>query len=482
MDYDIYGDIAQRTGGDIYIGVVGPVRTGKSTFITKFMEELVIPNMETDKKTVAVDEMPQSASGKTVMTTEPKFVPSESVLVKVNGKNAKVRLIDCVGYMVDGALGGDENGEVRLVSTPWQEAPMPFEKSAEYGTKKVIKEHSTIGVVVTADGSFTDIKREAYIKKEEEVINELKSINKPFIVLFNTTKPSDNDTKKQCEELQTKYSVSVIPVDVLKLDKEGIQKILLKLLEEFPMKVLNVDIPDWMKALPLDGDILSSTISKIKTATEKVSKMKDCRFLEEIFDDSEFFEPIEEVKADMATGKALLNCTPKGGVFFKALSETADEEILDEMALINYVKESSVAKKNYSKIKDAFTTAENDGYGIVEADFKSSTIEEPEVVKKSGQYCVKMRVNSQSMHVIRADLTQEVEPVYGSKEQCENFLSLMETEGYDATIFGRKLSDVVSENIQKKSVGFSDNLKVKLKRVVTKASNEKRTGIIYILL
>ncbi len=482
MDYDIYGDVAERTGGDIYIGVVGPVRTGKSTFITKFMEELVLPNMENGKKTVAVDEMPQSGSGKTVTTTEPKFVPSEAVTVTANSKRAKVRLIDCVGFMVDGALGGEENGEARLVSTPWKDHPVPFSEAAAIGTEKVIRDHSTIGVVVTTDGSFTDVKREAYAEKEIAVIEELKSLNKPFIVLFNTTKPNDLETKKTCEDLQRKYGVTVVAADVLKIDKQGLEEILGKVLEEFPIRVLNVDIPDWIKSLPKDGEILSCTVNKIKEVSKNVFKMKDCSLLEKTFDDSDLFEPIEDYSANMATGEVRLSCTAKNGVFYRAISEAAGETLQDETALINYVKELTVAKKGYAKIKDALSAAEENGYGIVEADFSTSSVAEPEIVKKSGQYCVKMRVSGKSVHIIRADLTEEVEPVYGSREQCENFLALMEREGYDATVFGRKVSDLVNENLQKKSTGLSDNLKTKIKRVVTKAANEKRSGLIYVLI
>lgn len=482
MDYDIYGDVAERTGGDIYIGVVGPVRTGKSTFITKFMEELVLPNMENGKKTVAVDEMPQSGSGKTVTTTEPKFVPSEAVTVTANSKRAKVRLIDCVGFMVDGALGGEENGEARLVSTPWKDHPVPFSEAAAIGTEKVIRDHSTIGVVVTTDGSFTDVKREAYAEKEIAVIEELKSLNKPFIVLFNTTKPNDLETKKTCEDLQRKYGVTVVAADVLKIDKQGLEEILGKVLEEFPIRVLNVDIPDWIKSLPKDGEILSCTVNKIKEVSKNVFKMKDCSLLEKTFDDSDLFEPIEDYSANMATGEVRLSCTAKNDVFYRAISEAAGETLQDETALINYVKELTVAKKGYAKIKDALSAAEENGYGIVEADFSTSSVAEPVIVKKSGQYCVKMRVSGKSVHIIRADLTEEVEPVYGSREQCENFLALMEREGYDATVFGRKVSDLVNENLQKKSTGLSDNLKTKIKRVVTKAANEKRSGLIYVLI
>lgn len=482
MDYDIYGDIARRTDGDIYIGVVGPVRTGKSTFITKFMEEIVLPNMAEKKKSVAVDEMPQSASGKTVMTTEPKFVPSSAVQINVGNMTAKVRLIDCVGYMVEGALGGEENGETRLISTPWQASPMPFSKAAEYGTKKVITDHSTIGVLVTADGSFTDLKRSDYESVEKEVVNQLKSLNKPFIVVFNSSKPDDEKVKKECAELQNKYGVAVIPADLSKINKEGLERILSKLLEEFPLRSVDLDIPKWMQALPIDGKILSYTLSKVKDAVKKVSKMKDSAVLETMFDGSDIFEPISEASVDMATGTVSLECKAMDGVFFKALSEASGEEVADETALMNYVKDLTEAKRNYYKLKDALSEAEANGYGIVHSEFTDCNVGEPQVVKKAGQYCVRMRVDSKSLHIIRADINQEVDPVFGSKEQCENFLTLMEKDGYDATVFGRPLSDILSEELQKKCEHFPDNLRVKLKRVVTKAVNEKKSGMICVLI
>ncbi len=482
MDYDIYGDIARRTEGDIYIGVVGPVRTGKSTFITKFMEEIVLPNMTENKKSVAVDEMPQSASGKTVMTTEPKFVPAEAVKISVGNMAAKIRLIDCVGYMVEGALGGEENGEARLVSTPWQDSPMPFSKAAEYGTKKVITDHSTIGIVVTADGSFTDLKRADYEGVEGQVINELKSLNKPFIVVFNTSKPEDEKVKNTCLELQNKYGVTVVPSDISKIKKEGLERILAKVLEEFPLRAIDLDIPKWMCALPVDGKILSYTVDRIKEAVKKVNKMKDYSLLERMFDGSDVFEPITSASVDMATGVVSLECKAADGVFFKALSEASGEEVADESTLMNYVKELTEAKRNYYKLKDALNEAESGGYGIVRAEFDDCNIGDPQVVKKAGQYCVRMRVDSKSLHIIRADLNQEIDPVYGSREQCENFVSLMEKDGYNATVFGRPLSEIVSEELQKKCERLPDNLRVKLKRVVTKAVNEKKSGMICILI
>lgn len=482
MNYDIYGDIASRTDGDIYIGVVGPVRTGKSTFITKFMDEIVLPNMSTKKKNVAVDEMPQSASGNTVMTTEPKFVPAEAVDIKVGNKTAKVKLIDCVGYMVDGALGGEENGAPRLVKTPWQDNPMPFLKSAEYGTKKVINDHSTIGIVVTCDGSFTDIKREAYAVQEERVVNELKSLNKPFIVIFNTKNPTDEGVKKTCIALEKKYNVTVTPVNLSTAKKEDLEDILSKVLEEFPMRVFDLDIPLWMQALPKDSKILNYTIDAVKEGVKNVTKMKNGVVLETMFDDSEVFKPCEDMEMNMATGQVKMCVKAKDGVFYKALSEATGEEVLDETSLIDYVKDLTEAKRNYTKLKGALVDAETNGYGIVNTDFSETTVGKPQVAKKGGQYCVRMKVEAKSLHIIRADLISEIDPVCGSLAQCEDFVSLMDQVGYEAPVFGRPVSQIVGEELQKKCTALPDNMRVKLKRVVTKAVNEKKTGIICLLI
>ena len=482
MEYDIYSDIAKRTDGDIYIGVVGPVRTGKSTFITKFMQEFVLPNMAEGKKSVAVDEMPQSAAGKTVMTTEPKFVPSQAVTINVGNKTARIRLIDCVGYMVNGALGGDEDGKTRLVKTPWQDSPMPFDMAAEVGTLKVIKDHSTLGIVVTTDGTFTDIKRDDYLVKEEAVVNELKSINKPFIVVFNTKNPSDERVKKECENLQKKYGVSVVAMDVLNVKKEGLEFILSKVLEEFPITSIDFEIPKWIESLDVDSEILSYTLSAVKSATLDVTKMHDVDRLEGMFDDSNVYKPITKMDVNMATGRVKLYCEAKDGVFFKALCELTGEDLSTECALMDYVNDLTYAKKNYYKLKDAITDAEVNDYGIVPAQFTESNIGEPEVVKKAGQYCVKMRVDGQSLHIIRADLVADIETVYGSLDQCENFVRVMEKEGYNATVFGRSVNQIVAEELQKKCVQLPENMRTKLKRVITKSVNEKRSGFIYVLI
>ena len=482
QSYDIYQDIASRTGGDIYIGVVGPVRTGKSTFITKFMQEMVLPNMTAKKKVIAVDEMPQSASGKTIMTTEPKFVPAEAVNVKVGKKSAKVRLIDCVGYVVKGALGADENGTPRKVKTPWQDEEMDFNRAAEYGTQKVIKEHSTIGVVVTGDGSFTEIERIDYESAEDRVINELKSLNKPFIVLFNTTKPEDEAVKRMAKSIEKKHDVTVVIKDVSKLDKAGVEEILTKVLEQFPMRVFDIDIPKWLTLLDNDSPIIKGLFEAVDNATKNVTCMKSCHALEKIFDDSEYFLPVEDFDVDMATGRVYLKAKVKSGVFFDCLSNYCGEQIADEASLLECMRDFAQSKRSYNKLKTALECAETTGYGVVCADLSESTVSEPEVVKKQGGYCVRLKADAKSLHIIRAEVSAQVDPVCGTKEQCEDFVSLVEEEGLNAKVFGRSLCDIVDDKLQTKSQGLSEGVKGKLKRVVSRAVNENKNGLICILM
>ena len=483
---DIYKDIALRTGGDIMIGVVGPVRSGKSTFIGKFMEKLVIPNIAgKNKRQIAVDELPQSAQGKTVMTTEPKFVPAEAVTVKLDKAQAKIRLIDCVGYMVDGAIGHEEDGKERLVKTPWQDEEMPFEKAAEYGTKKVIGEHSTIGVVVTCDGSFTDIPREAYIAAEERVVGELMALNKPFIVIFNTTAPDSEKVKKECAQLRKKYGVAVLPTDVTKLDKEGLADILEQVLFEFPMKVLNVDLPDWVTALPPDNEIIKNTIELIKQAAGKVDKMSSYKAVEEAFSLSPYFDGAEQVDLDMGEGGATVRFAAKPDLFYKVLSAECGEEIAGEFDTLNLTRSLKKAKEEYEKLKDALEKAYATGYGIVPTRIEQATVEKARIVKKGGQYCVKMRVFADSLHLIQADVNCETEVISGSKEQCENFIAMLEGEGgegLETKVFGTPVINMLEENLSRKCEGLNDNVKQKLKRTLNKAVNEKRNNLICLLI
>lgn len=483
---DIYRDIATRTGGEILIGVVGPVRSGKSTFITRFMNELVIPNITgKSKKSIATDELPQSAQGKTVMTTEPKFVPGEAVNVKLDKTQVKIRLIDCVGYMIDGAMGHEEDGAPRMVKTPWSEEMMPFEKAGEYGTHKVIAEHSTIGIVVTSDGSFTDIDRGAYKRAEERVVDELKSLNKPFIVLFNTSDPTSDKVKDTCRDLQNKYGVAVVATKVTELDKNGIEGIFEKVLMEFPLKVVNIDLPRWVQALPADNDIITRAMSCVRERVDKIAKMASYRQFEKAFDGTELFGSAVNVDLDMAEGGATLSFEAERGLFYKVLADECGKDLVDEFGLLSYVRELKSAKDGYDKIKSALDCSLATGYGIVPASLDEATVEKPVVVKKNGQYCVKIHVGAESLHFIKAEVHTDVDVISGSKEQCDGFaenLSAEEGGGLETEVFGRTVRSTLEENLAVKCGALSENVKQKLKRTVNKAVNERKNNLICILI
>ena len=363
-NYSVYEDIANRTNGDIYIGVVGPVRTGKSTFIKRFMETLVIPKANEQEKNVMIDELPQAAAGKTVMTTEPKFVPAKAAKIAIaSGAEAGVRLVDCVGFAVEGASGFEEDGAPRLVKTPWHEYEMPFEKAAELGTQKVIREHSTIGVLVTTDGSVTEIPRANYESAEARTVEELKAIGKPFIVVLNCQKPGSVTALKK--SLEEKYGVPVVALNVEKMGEKEVLELLQKALFEFPVTRIDVKIPKWLQAFPETDCTVSALLERVKGAAINVKKMRDCFALENLFDgESDFLNP-EEIRMDLGVGKAEITVGVKGCAFYKALGQVCDESIEDDLALMQYLQAFACVKKEYAKVKEALKNAEENGYGIV---------------------------------------------------------------------------------------------------------------------
>ncbi len=487
--YDIYKDIADRTGGDIYIGVGGPVRTGKSTFISRFMDKMVLPKITgKNKKQIAQDEMPQSAEGKTVMTTEPKFVPSESVGINLSSGAARIRLIDCVGYLVEGAVGTMEGDTPRMVKTPWSDEPMSFEKAGEFGTQKVIKEHSTIGVVITSDGTITDIPRENYISAEEKVIGELKAINKPFIVVLNTKNPKSKETEKLRQSLEQKYEITVVSCSVQDADEQDFKEILQKVLFEFPLRLCAVTIPEWMQALPYDSKIISSISSTLKESGKNAYKMKDVFLLENAFSQGEKIYS-ESVECQLGEGVVELNLQAKPELFYEVLSQECGEEIKDEFSLVSYVKGLTQAKKCYEKIKDALPTVENFGYGIVNPTLDEMEISEPELVRHGGRYGVKINAKAYSYHIMKIGLDSSVSPLVGTKKQCEDFLEYLNGVGekdkeslLKVNIFGKPLADIVKEEMAGKLGGMPENARNKMKRTITRIVNEGKGGVICILL
>ncbi len=489
--FDIYTDIAKRTGGDIYIGVVGPVRTGKSTFITKFMENFVVPNISDRlQKQIATEEMPQSADGKTIMTTQIKFVPANAVKVKFKNKaTANVRLVDCVGYFAEGATGHMEDDKPRLVKTPWSEKQIPFEQAAEIGTNKVITDYSTIGILVTSDGSFGDIPRESFAKTEERVARELELCKKPYIILLNSAEPNGETAIKTVDYLEKKYGVSVIATNVLSLTPEDISSIMEKVLFEFPMTGINVGIPNWLRALPAESKIISEIIEKVKTASLDISKMKDFGVLVGAFSDSEEFDnlSLSELKLGYGTGEYQL--TAKEGLFYKVLSDECGEEINGDYELMSFIKGFASERRKFDKIKSALSEAEESGYGVVMPSFEEMSLAQPELVKKKGSYGVKIKATAPSLHIMKVDVSCEVSPIVGNQKQGEDMVNYIVSK-YDenptgileANMFGKSLQEIVGEGLTGKASGMPKETQKKMRRTVNRIVNEGRGGVICILL
>ena len=489
--YDIYKDIAKRTGGDIYIGVVGPVRTGKSTFIAGFMDNLVMPNIANkNKKQIAVDEMPQSGQGKTITTTEPKFIPGEAVKISLKGKaTAKVRLIDCVGYMVDGAIGHEENGAARMVKTPWSSDPVPFEKAAEIGTRKVIADHSTIGILVTTDGSFTEIPRKNYEPAEERSVAELKAIGKPFVIVLNTKNEGSSEVKDLSASLEKKYEVPVVIMNVITGKSEDFMKVFEKVLMEFPIKSFDVILPDWMQALPGDSKIIGEITDCVRTASASMSKMKDYPNLEQAFSGQESVESPNEIGVYPGDGKAECTLKAKEGLFYKVLSEECGDDLTDDYRLMSYVKQLSVAKNEYVRLKQALNDAEENGYGIVLPSGREIEVEEPELIKRGGRYGVRIKAKAESLHIIKISAGASVSPMVGTEKQCMEFIEFLKNEGgedkgklLDTNVFGKPLYELVDDELSGKMNVMPDSTKIKLRKSLNRMVNEGKYRIICLLI
>ena len=488
--FDLYSDIATRTDGDIYIGVVGPVRTGKSTFIKRFMENLVLPEISDENDKIrATDEMPQSAAGKIVMTTQPKFVPADAIKLSLKDVRAKVRLIDCVGYMVEGAEGGAEEGKPRMVMTPWQDGEIPFEEAAEIGTEKVIRDHSTIGVVVTQDGSVTDIPRSAYLSAEERVIREMKEIGKPFVVILNSKAPASADTEKLRSALSERYGVTVIAKDLLKMGEEDFRDVLEKVLLEFPLRSVDFVIPDWMRALGEENAILSHLFDRIREGLDGVERMRDVRKLTALTEGSEYFTACEVEGADASCGKATLCVIPAENLFYKVLSDVTGREIDGEYGMMTYVRYLSQAGAAYEKLKDALADVKEKGYGVVAPGVDEMVLEEPEIFKTGGKCGVKLKASAPSIHIMRVDVNTEVNPIVGTEQQGEEMVKYLMSEFetdkkgiWETNFFGKSLNELVREDMASKLGGIPEDAQNKVRRTLGKMVNEGRGGMICILL
>lgn len=488
-NYSVYEDIASRTNGDIYIGVVGPVRTGKSTFIKRFMEKMVIPNAAEQDRAVMVDELPQSSSGKTVMTTEPKFVPAKAANVSVTkGAEASVRLVDCVGFAVEGAFGFEEDGEARLVKTPWLEQSVPFEQAAAIGTEKVIKEHSTIGVLVTTDGSVTGIPRENYLPAEERAAESLKQIGKPFVVLLNCKSPNAKENVKLAAELEKKYAVPVLSVNVEEMEERDIELILQKALLEFPVARIDVRVPDFLRALPEEHPVVSGLVETLKTASQSIVKMKDCFALETLFGEGDFL-PTEGLEMQLGRGRVEITVKADEKLFYKIASEQCGEEVDSDLQILRLLKKLSEAGRQYEKIKDAFLSAEEKGYGVVKPCGEELRLQKPDLIRKNGGYGVRFKAGASSYHVIKVDVTGDVQPIIGTRKQSEDFIEEV-TQQYDTqqekvwetNIFGKSLKDLMTDELSKKTEGLPPEICKKLTRAIGRVVNDGKGGFLCILI
>ena len=486
----IYTDIAKRTNGDVYIGVVGPVRCGKSTFIQNFMKNFVLDNI-TNKhdKARANDELPQASAGNMVMTTKPQFVPAEAVKVKIGSTQMSVRLIDSVGFMVEGAEGSMDKDKPRLVKTPWSETEIPFVQAAVIGTEKVINDHSTIAVAVTTDGSFGEIPRANFIEAEKRTIKQLKETNKPFVLVLNSANQEDKKVKQLAVDLQKEYGTHVVPMNVNELKKEDIDNIMTEILKEFPIEVVNIKMPKWLKPLPSDNPTIKEILDEVNTALNDVDRIGEYDTKKILFENSTCFEPILNTNIEMGTGEITFEVVPKEGLFYSVISEQCGTEIHDDFELVNCLKELTYAKKKYDKIRTALDCVDENGYGIVIPSMEEMELKEPEIVRQGGRCGVKLKAQAPSLHIMKVNVETEVSPIMGGYEQSEDLAKylLQEFENnpqgiWQTNMFGKSLESLVNEGINSKLNSMPVNIQNKLRKTVGRIVNEGKGGILCILL
>ncbi len=487
----LYEDIAKRTDGDIYVGVVGPVRTGKSTFIKNFMDLLVIPNIDNEyKKERAQDELPQSAAGKTIMTTEPKFVPNEAIDITIDDKlKLKTRLVDCVGYLIPNSIGATEDDQPRMVKTPWSEEEMPFEQAAEIGTKKVIAEHSTIGILITTDGSITEIPREDYVKAEQRVVSELKAINKPFVILLNSEHPNDSSTISLANNLSQKYNSTVIPINCANLNLQDITNIFSNILYEFPVSQINFKFPAWINGLDLDHDLKIKLFTEIRDSFGNVKLLREISPCVKNISKTDIISNANTDNIMLGTGNVNISLTLRDDLFYNVLTEMTGVQIDNEGDLFSIISDLSKTKTRYDKIACALDEVDRKGYGIVTPSIDELILDEPEMVKQGSRFGVKLKATAPSLHIIKANIETEVSPIVGSEKQSEELVNYLLSEFendpkkiWDSNIFGKSLHSLVNEGLQTKLSKMPEEAQMKLQETLERIVNEGSGGLICIIL
>jgi stage IV sporulation protein A len=484
--YDLYADMQARTNGEVYIGVVGPVRTGKSTFIKRFMNALVIPNInEESVKVRTQDELPMSSTGKTVTTTEPKFIPQDAVNIRVNETvEMKVRMIDCVGFMVPGAIGHEENGEERMVKTPWFDYDIPFTKAAEIGTRKVIHDHSTIGVVVTADGSFGDLNRESYIEAEQRTVSELKSIGKPFIILLNSASPYAPETVALAKQLEENYGVRTLPINVDQLRREDIQNILEAVLLEFPVTEIDFHIPKWAETLDFENELKLSLIDACKSILGQIQVIRDVYNLQ--MPDCTYIDKMKIDTISMNSGNVHIIIDVNNMYYYQMLSDMLGFSIENEYQFMKILKELADKRKEYEQVAEAMESVKFHGYGCVTPGLGDIKVEQPEVIRHGNKYGVKIKAEAPSIHMIKANITTEIAPIVGSEQQAKDLVSYIDAEGEDdiwgVNIFGKTIEQLVEDGIRSKTGKITDESQMKLQDTMEKIVNDGNGGMVCIII
>jgi len=489
--HDLYRDISERTQGDMYIGVVGPVRTGKSTFIKRFMEKLVIPGVENAHlRSRMLDELPQCGSGRTVMTTQPAFVPNEAVEVKLPGDHqVRLRLVDSVGYLVDGALGMQEGENARMVETPWFSEQIPFEQAAEIGTQKVIGEHSTLALVITTDGSVTDLPRAAYIPAESRAISELKELGKPFIVILNTAEPKSSQTESLRASLEAEHRVPVLALNVAEIEKEEISRMLLRILEQFPVLDVTIQAPEWLGALEKKHWLIESLMESFDTETPEQLRVREVGRLIEALEQSPYIDSLSLKEIDHGRGTISLQMLIKEGLFNQILAEQCGTEIKSDAHLLSLLCELVQAKREYDQVAKAVRSVRETGYGLVPPSIEEMSLQEPEIMKQGGHFGVRLRASAPSLHMIRVNIQTEVSPVVGTEEQSEEMVRYLMNEFekdpqkiWQSNLFGKPLYDLVREGLSNKLMHMPVDTQLKVQETLEKIINEGSGGMICILL